>query len=260
MMQPLRAANKPLVRCNMEELAARQAVITPKGGILFARNVDGDEKRAARQLVVDLFTIEKWNRPLNMVVMPGVHWRFERLMLGVRQKGWMHHRSPHGTHFTAVENDRSIYHAALTQMPGVETPDRLIKPVRRERFPFAEMAFKTRFVSFFFANVDEFMTHEWKQASYREAHMLGWDAAWLDYTGPLSVERLAIIVKFYERFVRSTLIVTALKARWNRETSGAIARAGGHASWLRRHLDGEVLHELEYQDTSPMAQFAVRKI
>ena len=86
-----------------------------------------------------------------------------------------------------------------------------------------------------------------------------WDAVWLDYTGPLTKERLKLISNFYESSVHSVLVVTALKARWNRETSDAIARCGGHSEWLCKHLQGEVLHDLEYFDTSPMAQFAIRK-
>lgn len=255
------ATYKPLARCDMEELAARQKTIEPSGGVLFACKVDGEEKSKARQLVLDLFSLENWNRPLNMLTVPGVHWRFERKLLGMREPGWLKHSSPRQTHFTGVENDRAIYFASATQMPGVETPHRLIKPVKRDRFPFAEMAIKTRYVSFFFANVDEFMQHTWEnKPAYREQSVSGWGAAWLDYTGPLSVERLRIIQNFYQKFVREVLVVTALKARWNRDTNAAILRAGGHSAWLRQHLAGDVLHDIEYMDTSPMIQFAVRKV
>jgi hypothetical protein len=250
---------KPVSKLGMEELAQRQTEIEPSGGILFARNADGEQKTAARQLVLDLFAGDKWPGPLNMMTLPGLHWRFERKLLGMREIGWMQRRKPRRTHFTGVENDRAIFFGAATQIPGLTTPDALIWPVNRDRFPFAENAIKTRYASFFFANVDDMLAHDWKPAAYREAHMVGWDAAWLDYTGPMSVERLRAVAKFYERFVRSTLIVTVLKARWNRDAVGAIDRAGGHSAWLRKHLPGEVLHDIEYTDTSPMAQFAVRR-
>ena len=55
-------------------------------------------------------------------------------------------------------------------------------------------------------------------------------------------------------------VVTALKARWNRETSDAIGRAGSHGAWMRKQLPGDVLHDIEYQDgASPMAQIALRR-
>ena len=254
------AAYKPLARCDLEELAAHQRAINPSGGILFARKPDGDEKIKARQLVLDIFGAENWGRPLNMLTMPGLHWRFERLLLAAREPGWMKRPRSRQTHFTGVENDRAIYYSAVAQMPGVETPNRLIKPVKRDGFPFAEMAYKTRFASFFFANVDDFLAHAWKPPAYREEQRHGWDAAWLDYTGPLTVDRLKIIARFYQAYVRDTMVVTTLKARYNKDTAASILRAGGHSEWLRKHLPGEVLHDIEYFDTSPMAQFAVRKV
>jgi hypothetical protein len=233
----------------MEELAARQRIIEPSGGVLFARNTDGDQKRAARQHVLDLFRPNRWERPLRMLTMPGVQWRFERLLLGAREVGWFQASHPKRTNFTSIENERSIYYAAVVQMPGMSTPNALVKRVKT--YSFAEHAVRTNYAAFFFANVDDMMVQDgWDD---------GWDAVWLDYTGPLTVERLNIIQHFYRRYVRDTLIVTALKARWNEKTSSAINRAGGHSQWLRAHLGGEILHDLEYTDTSPMAQFAVRK-
>lgn len=251
------ARYKPVSKLGMEELAARQKTVVPSGGVLFARNTDGEEKAKARDLVLNLFTREKWDRPLNMLTMPGLYWRFERKLLALRDPGWTRRSSPRGTHFTGVENDRSIYFAGVTQMPGVETPNRLIKPVKRGRYPFAEIAIKSRFASYFFANVDDFMHHQWVKPVYHDTN--GWDAAWLDYTGPLSVERLNAIKHFYENYIREVLVVTVLKARWNKETNHAIEKAGGHSAWLKAHLPGTVEHDIEYFDTSPMAQFAIRK-
>jgi hypothetical protein len=232
----------------MEELAARQRIIQPSGGVMFARNTDGEQKRAARQHVLDLFQPNKWRRPLHMLTMPGLQWRFERLLLGAREVGWFKAQNPRQTKFTSIENERPIYFAAVAQMPGIATPGALVK--RITNYSFAEHAVKTHYASFFFANVDDMMKIE---------HWNGWDAVWLDYTGPLTIERLEIIANFYQRHVHDTLIVTALKARWNIKTSATIDRAGGHSKWLQNHLTGEVLHDIEYTDTSPMAQFAVRK-
>lgn len=238
---------KPLWRCDVEELAAVQQV-RPSGGMLFARNPDRAEKDEARRKILELFSWSVCKGPLRILTMPGLNWHFEQKLLGRREDTWRGRTESQYTQITAVENDRFIYYSAAHQMPGLRTKGALARIV--EAPPFAERTISTGFIHrFHFANVDDLM------ASTDEV----WDAAWLDYTGPLTVERLRLIAQFFERSVRDTLIVTSLKARYNKETSGSINRAGGHSEWLRKHLSGEVLHDLEYFDTSPMAQFAVRK-
>lgn len=241
------AKYRPVSRCNMEELAAYQNTIEPSGGILFARGNARTEKDATRMLLLDLFEPEVWEGPLRILTMPGLTWQFERGLLRRREGNWVK-EEPKRTSITSIECDRSIYYASIGQIPGLHVDNALTKIMRPPRF--AEHAIRTRYVDgYYFANVDDLMrdTHE------------QWDAVWLDYTGPLSIERVKIITQFYERAVRGVLIVTALKARWPRETSAAIARAGGHSAWLRKHLPGQVLYDFDYRDTVPMTQFAVRK-
>ena len=243
------AYQKPLARLGMEELAARQrGLVNQGGGVLFARNIDGAEKTAAREKILALFTREQWPGNLHMLTLPGLQWRFERKLLGQRERGWFYASRPRGTYFTACESDRAIYFASVAQMPGLHTPDSELK--RMKGYGFAEMGVKTKYASFFFANIDDMMVLDcWDT---------GWHAVWLDYTSPLTVERLARIKQFYHRYVRSILIVTSLKARFDEKTTRAVAKAGGHSEWLRQHLDGEILHDIEYFDTSAMAQFAIR--
>jgi hypothetical protein len=238
---------KPLYRCNIEELAAMQHA-RPSGGMLFARNTDREEKDAARKKILDLFTFDSWPKSLRILTMPGLDWRFERKLLGKREGDWMSKAGPSRTTITGVENDRYIYYSACTTIPGLHTKRALTRILAAPTF--AERTLRTKFIqSFHFSNIDDLMRETTE----------GWDAVWLDYTGPLTKERLKLISRFYESSVRSVLIVTALKARWNRETSDAIAQCGSHTEWLQKHLHGEVIHDLEYFDTSPMAQFAIRK-
>lgn len=240
------ATYKPLYRCDIEELAAMQ-ITRPSGGMMFARNPNRAEKDAARKLILDLFAFDAWPSSLSILTMPGLDWRFERKLLGKREGDWMSKAGPSRTRITACENDRYIYYSATHKMPGLHTKRALTRSVPAPSF--AERTMRTKFIgAFHFANVDDLM----------EETTETWDAVWLDYTGPLTTPRLKLLANFYHTSVRSTLIVTALKARWNRETSDAIERAGGHSAWLTRHLPGDVLHDVEYFDTSPMAQFAVR--
>ncbi len=241
------ATYKPLSRCDIEELAAMQ-ITNPSGGVLFARNPERQEKDTARKQILDLFTSNAWPEHLSILTMPGLDWRFERKLFGKREGDWMRKAGPSVTRITSIENDRFIYYSAVHHMPGLHTKRAMTWNMPAPSF--AERTVRTKFIGqFHFANVDDLMRETTES----------WDAVWLDYTGPLSSERLKLIAGFYNTSVRSTLIVTALKARWNKLTSEGILRVGGHSAWLEKNLPGDVLHDIEYFDTSPMAQFAVRK-
>jgi hypothetical protein len=241
------AQYKPLYRCDLEELAAWQKTIAPSGGVLFARNPNREEKDAARNMILDLFTLDRRPKFLRILTMPGLNWRFERKLLGKREGDWMRHRGAGHTKITSIENDRYIYYSAVTTMPGLHTKRALTKI--QTPATFAERTIGTKFIDkFHFANIDDLMLETAEV----------WDAAWLDYTGPLTTERMKLIARFFQNSVRDVLIVTALKARYNKDTGGAIEKAGGHSEWLRKHLPGGVLHDIEYFDTVPMAQFAVQ--
>lgn len=241
---------KPLARCGIEELAMYQISAKPSGGIMFARKQEHEQKDAARAEIVRLFAPNgRFAKKLHILTMPGVDWKFERKLLAKREGNWWMRAEPQRTRFACIENDRAIYHAAVTRLPGLNTPQ-----CRTEVLPgttFAERCVRTRWVRrFYFGNVDDLMRDPSQQ----------FDAAWLDYTGPLTTERLALIKRFYKDNVRAALIVTALRARWNRQTSDAIDRAGGHSTWFTKAIPGAVLHDIEYQDgASPMAQIAVHK-
>jgi hypothetical protein len=248
------AEYRSLRACGIEELAVHQTTATPSGGVLFARKQDRTNKDAAREQVLDLFGGDRWPKSLSILTMPGVDWKFERKLLGRREGNWYCKPAPHRTYLTAIENDRSIYHAAVLLMPGITHGNTSVTQVL-EGTKFAERAVRNRWVQrYFFGNVDDLMR------MHDAAHQ--YDAAWLDYTGPMSVDRLRAIKQFFNVGIRHTLVLTVLRARWNRETSEAIDRAGGHTVWLLRALPGYVLHDIEYQDGngSPMAQVAVQKV
>lgn len=244
---------RPLSRCGIEELAAHTITATPSGGILFARKREHDEKDKARLAILDLLSPENHPGHLRILTMPGVDWKFERKLFGLREGDWFKKQMPQRTSVTCIENDRSIYHAALLRMPGLQH-----RGARTEVLPpkvYAERSVRTRWISHFsFGNVDDLMR------IYANPAERPYDCVWLDYTGPLTVDRLRLIRTFYQFAVRGTLIVTALRARWNRDTSDAITRMGGHSRWFTTAVDGDVLHDIDYQDGgSPMAQIAIRK-
>jgi hypothetical protein len=251
------AARRPLSRCGLEELAVHQITAMPSGGVLFARKKERGEKDEARRHIVDLLGDVEAFPTLSMLTLPGLDWKFENKLLGRREGNWAgeDRSGPARTEFTCIENDRSIYHAAITQMPGMKHWKRsrpTNPPIKvHASTPFAERAISNPWIErFYFGNVDDLMRDDERV----------FDAAWLDYTGPLTCDRLTLIRRFFESRVRRVLVVTALRARWSRETSDAITRAGGHSSWFLRGMQAEVLHDINYQDgPSPMAQIAIVK-
>lgn len=237
---------RPISRCGLEELAAHQKTATPSGGILFARKISRPEKDRAREAIASVFNPEAWPGPLSMLVLPGVNWRFESMVLSRREKDWRND-PPKSTRFTGVESDRAVFHAALMRMPGLHRS--VLRQLESDNTH--ERGFTNKFIDgYHFANVDDFMA----------ATTRTFDAAWLDYTGPLSVERLRIIRAFWNTKVTGVLALTSMRARWNRETSEALIRAGSLSALVRKYIHGDVVHEIEYQDGhAPMFQIMLRK-
>lgn len=222
----------------------------PSGGIAFARKASEEAKCQARDAVLYLLNPNFWPQRMTVLTMPGLKWKFEGALMKMREGQNLLKRGPLRTNIECVENERAIYHAALVRMPGMRHPDHVFGMQLAPRW--AERSVSGLWINrYFFGNVDNLMADPPR----------AYDVAWLDYTGPLSVDRLAIIRRFFDLHVRRLLVVTSLKARWNRETSAAIARAGGCNLWAHRGLGGGPLaHAIEYQDgASPMAQIAVWK-
>lgn len=243
------AFRRRLRDCSIEELAVEQIMRSPSGGVLFARNTERENKDAARLEIINLFRRDRFPKSLSILTLPGLEWKFERKLFGQREGDWYRMDKPRRTYFTCIENDRMLYHAAVTKMPGLHHIGSLTRVLPATEF--AEKTVANPWIRrYFFGNVDDLMQQQAMQ----------FDGAWLDYTGPMSLKRLKIISAFYDKCIRHTLVITSLKARWNREMSSAIAHAGGHSALIINHLHGTVEHDLEYQDSgSPMSQIAISK-
>lgn len=246
---------KAVTRCNVEELAAEQEARNRRqsrltGGVSFARKEFGDEKKVARREIMRLLTTESMPGPISVLCMPGIAWTFEADLLAQREPGWTKTLQKRLTQLVCVENDRYVYYSATTKMLG-SRHGAMLRNLERPQY--AECVIGNGIVDrFVFANVDDLLADGDEQ----------FDVAWLDYTGPLTAHRLQLIERFYRERVRSTLIVTALKARWSKETERAARRHGGYCEWAVSPFANEIgLHAIEYQDgPSPMFQFACRKL
>lgn len=244
---------KPLTRCSVDELAVHQRARDRRGahvtgGIAFARKESTDEKAAARAEILRLLTPSFMPGPISVLSMPGLGWAFEQELLARREQCWTKSRRVQRTRLLCVENDRFVYYSAATKMLGNKHG---LVLRNMERPSYAERCMGNGIVDrFAFANVDDVIAGD-------EC----FDVAWLDYTGPLTVERLRLIEVFYRRRVRSMLVVTVLKARWNKEVERAARPHGGYCEWaVSPFHDAIGLHAIEYQDgASPMFQFACQK-
>jgi hypothetical protein len=245
---------KALARCGIEELAADQAARDRRGallsgGVSFARKESDDGKKLARKEILRLLATTVMPGPISVLSMPGIAWTFEADLVAQREPGWTKSLKIERTHLTCIENDRYVYYAGATKLLG-SRHGALLRNLDRPAY--AECSIGNGVIErFVFANVDDLMTGGDER----------FDVAWLDYTGPLTVERLKVIERFYRECVRSTLIVTSLKARWTQDTDRAVRRHGGYCEWAVSPFSKELgLHAIEYQDgQSPMFQFACQK-
>lgn len=254
---------RPLAQCGMEEMAVHQLTARPSGGILFARATERGHKDEARRYLIDLLGDMERFPTLSVLTMPGLDWRFENKLLGRREGDWVNGEyGPERTHLTCVESDRAIYQAAVTRMPGMARHWRTHRsrttnvPISMEAPPaWAECSISNRWVNrFHFANVDDLMAGLPRDTTF--------DAAWLDYTGPMTVKRLAVINRFYEQHIRTggALAITVLRGRQKPIDVRAMDSAGGHTEWLLQSLPGSVHHDISYSDTgSQMQQLCVIK-
>lgn len=239
---------KRLSECNIEELAAEQAARERRNaqltsGVAFARkdNQETEESRKGRARGVVLDLLGKTNFPeLKILTLPGIKWKFETRLLFKREgANWRHHKMAHNTKITACENDRYVYYSAAPTMPRGRGERGVLRQLPGNGF--TERSLMNDWVTYHFCNVDDYM----------RAHdgAVKFDFVWLDYTGPMTMERRVLVSRFFERCVRSSMVVTSLRARWNSDTSLSITKSGGLSQWMKNAFKGaQVLHDIEYQD------------
>jgi hypothetical protein len=234
------------VDSDMENLAAyvRMKGDDPSPGISFARSTLATaEKRKgkddARSVILSRLSRDMHPGKLSILTLPGVTWRFEKSLLRIRKENV--NPEPELTQITALEKDAPIYAASLAFIPG---RDQGYVHVPGEVRCSAGSITTSKIHRYHCASFEDF-AHE-DETEY--------DAAWLDFTGPVSRTILPAIKALWPR-VRDRLVVTSLKARWHRDVSASVTRAGGVTPLLNKMLPGsKVEKSIEYFDTVPMVQ------
>lgn len=228
-------------------LAVRNNPTVTGGGLAFARKSQqlNAAKNEARQRVIDSLLPENWPGHLRILTMPGLYWTFESQVIRKRKRaaGKTYRERGHKmTSIYAVEWDTAIYAASLKYIPGITSGLQKL----------SEHSLRTKLVECFYCTpVEGFIT---------DGLCPEVDAAWLDFTGQISLRRMYAIRDFWRRKVTWQLTVTALNGRWDRFTGRAIKAHGGLEPWLIQNLGGEVFDVHRYRDGySSMLQITLRK-
>lgn len=255
----------------MDELASWALCLgkaTP--GMLYARKMDYTEKEKARVAVLRLFSGKVWPKGLSIVTMPGITWGFERMLLLMRERRKYalgdQGKGTKRTYIEAIERDETIYRASLNWIPGGK--ESLAQLAALNGKP---LAVRTRAVTRYHKiSFEEFVDAWWTQPH---------DAAWLDFNGPITSQRIEKIGRFWRDKIRWRMVLTWMNARYDAEAIKQIGEvkerlSGGlhgckssdgsdSLDWVeavvRQYAPARVLHRISYRDTSPMLQLAVEK-
>jgi hypothetical protein len=167
---------------------------------------DGD-KHVARLRARDAM-----NRPefRSFLTMPGLFFAFEWLLLGKRERGRVFadkRRRPEKTWLTCIEREPEIWRGGIKYMPHLDHGHIKMVPT----LPGAKNSIRAPFV---------FRYHEITFEDYVAAGMR-FDAAFLDFNGPLSLARCAAIRTFWTESHPAVLVVNSQQGRyrdgWNAE-------------------------------------------
>lgn len=225
-------------------------------GIAWARlmhAVSRPEKDAARDAVLARLTCERLPR-LKVLTFPSSEWRFERTLLAMR--GEPEDRGPSCTLIHSVERDIAVYRAACHNIP--RSPSALYKGHRVRTPPcppFATAHVQTAKIGAFYCCTFE----DFANAGGTSTGVF--DAAWLDFNGKLSPSRLSAIARFWDRQLRSLIVITLYNARTSERITSLIRDAGGVEHALASRLCGSVVDDvMHYGDGAPMVQIVLRRI
>lgn len=209
------------------------------GGVMFARKESLFEKDKARQRVLDLYSTKNWPGPLSILTMPGLYWTFEKALKYQRERLGKRTR----TSIHAIERDPAIYYGALNWIP--RKTNGLIKQV-------SPHCIRTKKVhAYYFTTAESFISDE---------NLRPLDAAWFDFTGTIKSETMAALRKFWFNRCMYQMTVTALNARFGRDTAKRLETHGSLSQWIINSFPGIVVDNYSYRDGySPMVQVTVRK-
>lgn len=240
-------------------------------GIAWARLMresNRPEKDIARDAVLDLCGTDRFPN-LSILTFPSSDWRFERALL--QRRGEPESSGPHATRILSLERDIAIYRAACHNMPrgknslrGKNSQQRRqakrngeIRQLSAPSFASAATA-SVKIAAFFCCSFEDYATKASGEAFAKGMHLF--DVAWLDFNGQLTPSRLSAIERYWNRQVRSLLVVTLLNLHLSDWMRGRIAFHGGTEHLLNARLAGSRIESaMPYGDRAPMMQITLRR-
>lgn len=236
-------------------IARRSNAPRQEPGVAWARLMHAanrPEKDIAREAVLRLFSVERFPN-LKILTLPASEWRFERALLA--RRGEPADRGPSRTDIRSVERDIAVYRAACHNIPRSRSSNCKRETVRTPTCPpFASAHVQT-------AQIGAFYCCQFEDFANDDSGLGGcFHAAWLDFNGKLSPSRLDAIARFWDRQLRSLLVVTLYNGRTSDWITALIRGAGGIEHLLAARLSGSVVEDvMHYGDAAPMVQITLRR-
>lgn len=221
---------------NMEELSIKLFMERQSDDRFnYARKKNNDAKSAARNRLVSLFSPRNFPKGLSILTMPGYGWYFERALLGSRESGRRMRGSqrPRRTYICSIEHDEAIFRAALANMPGIRSGSHTA--IKLPPAPYSTATYRSY-------AIQRFHRCQFRDlASYYIVNTQhSFDAAWLDFCGPLSFDMLILIQQFWQVSVRKILAITYMKSRGTKLSNTLIQ------SSPESFLEGTLVDDVQY--------------
>ncbi len=223
----------------------RRSVTTGEG---YVRRKQKTEKQRMRDLIITELSLRHWPNALNVLTFPSIHWSFENDLINKRerprdlQRGYVN-----ATIITAIERETPIFRAAALRMPGTRDGEIHIL----ETPPWASAAVRTR-------KIGRFYQTDFESLAAKQDYV--YDAAWLDFNGPLSPKLVAHIISFWSRKIRWKMFVTVMHGRYTPDAMESIERYGSPEEWLSSSLtDSRQIMSERYRDNMTMIQMGFVK-
>jgi hypothetical protein len=229
------------------DLAVRvEARNVQTSGVSYIRHKKTDNKDKARKAILRLFSPKQYPNGLSILTMPSMFWLFERGLLGMRETSPSSRVRPKRTYICAIEKDEAIYRAGIQWMPGADKSLAQLKAA-----PYASHTMRTFQITRFHRCELE------KMLQYDED---AFDAAWLDFNGQITTQRLEMLTEFWRKRIKRTLAITARNNRYDGNAVASIKESGSVLNWIAPKMaGGKIIHYMEYRDTSPMIQMAFER-
>jgi hypothetical protein len=239
---------------NWHDLAERTSNRkTQSSGINFHRKIMSASKAEARNSLLPMYGMTEWPTGLSILTLPGANWNFERQLLGIREvkrffeKGNKHEARSDNTHICAIEQDESIFRYAIKKMPGIHRGLACLAPAE-----WATATVRTYSIARF---------HRCSFEVFAQCNNHDFDAAWLDFSGTITMSRMEAIKQFWP-YIRWRLTITACLGRYPQSVKETMQsqNCATLVHWILNELKPRNIADIKlYREGMSMFQLTINK-